>query len=77
MQLRTHKSGTALIRTVYDPAIKRCRAVVVATLAHDAKELPAEVDALLTSTERTQVLFHLRAQAESCAGKPKRMQQKT
>ena len=62
MQLRTRKSGTALIRTVYDPAIKRCRAVVIGTLAHDAEELPDGLVERLTPDELRKVLSHLHAQ---------------
>ncbi len=51
MQLRFRKNTISLVRSVYDPALKRCRAVTVGQLARDATDVPAGIAALLTEQE--------------------------
>ena len=52
MQIRTRKTGVSLIRSVYDPAIKRCRAVVVGTMPVGTAQPPADIYEQLTASER-------------------------
>jgi len=62
MQLRPQKHGTAVIRTRYDPTIKRCRTRVIGLLAHDATDVPDELDEQLTFAERIEVQGHIARQ---------------
>lgn len=55
MQIRTRKHTVTLVRSVYDPAIKRCRAVTLGTLPRDAHDIPAELRDRVTPTELAQL----------------------
>ena len=56
MQIRIRKNTLTLLRTVYDPAIKRGRSVSLGSVPIASRELPAEIAAKLTPSEREQVL---------------------
>lgn len=75
MQLRTRKTGVTVIRTVYDPAISRCRAAVLGTMPIGATHPPADVYEQLTAGERSTVdafcarnAARLQRQLEEAAG---------
>lgn len=52
MQIRIRKNSISLIRTVYDPSIKRGRSVLLGTLPRDATAMPDAFMAVLTKEER-------------------------
>lgn len=51
MQLRHRKNTVSLVRSVYDPSIKRCKTVTLARISADTKHIPANVAVLLTPAE--------------------------
>ena len=53
MQVRTRKNSITLIRTVYDPSIKRGRSVHLGTLPRTATSAPDDILRALTADERT------------------------
>lgn len=55
MQIRIRRHSVTLVRTVYDPAIKRGRSVSLGTFSLDAQTIPDEVDARLRPEERAQI----------------------
>lgn len=55
MQLRQRRQSLSLIRHVYCPELKRCRAVTLATLPVGLRELPAGLAERLTPAEFEQV----------------------
>ena len=59
MQIRIRKNTLTLLRTVYDPAIKRGRSVSLGSVPIASRDLPTEIAAKLTPSERDQVLREL------------------
>ena len=59
MQIRIRKNTLTLLRTVYDPSIKRGRSVSLGSVPIASRDLPAEIAAKLTASERDQVLREL------------------
>lgn len=55
MQIRERRNSFMLIRTQYDPAIKRGRSVSLGSVSLYARSIPSEVDALLRPSEREQL----------------------
>lgn len=55
MQIRTRGNTLTLIRTVYDPALKRGRAVTLGNLATTARHAPPELIEKLTDDERREL----------------------
>lgn len=55
MQIRNQHGKIQLIRTIYDPAIKRGRSILLGTLSNYAHEIPAEINGKLTDSERVQL----------------------
>lgn len=55
MQIRIRRQTVTLVRTVYDPAIKRGRSVSLGTFSLDAQSIPDAVDARLRPEEREQI----------------------
>jgi len=55
MQIRIRRHTVTLIRTVYDPKIKRGRSVSLGTFSLDADEIPPQIDARLRAEEREQI----------------------
>ncbi|TVT50492.1 MAG: hypothetical protein FHP94_03140 [Denitromonas halophila] len=55
MQIRIRRHTVTLVRTVYDPAIKRGRSVSLGTFSLDIESVPAEIDARLRPDEREQI----------------------
>lgn len=55
MQIRNQHGKIQLIRTMYDPAIKRGRSVLLETLSNYAHEIPTAINGKLTDEERAQL----------------------
>ncbi len=55
MQIRMRKNSLTLVRTVYDPALKRGRAVTVGRLPLSTPDIPSDIEAALRPDEREQV----------------------
>ncbi len=65
MQFRERSRVIQLIRTVYDPAIKRGRSEVVGRLPIDAAEMTDEVRAACTEAEAEEIAAFLARRAET------------
>ncbi|RJX30874.1 MAG: hypothetical protein C4516_09025 [Oxalobacter sp.] len=61
MQMRIRKNTVSLIRTVYDPSIKRGRSVLLGTVPLNATTVPDELYAKLTNEEQAYLDGWLRA----------------
>jgi hypothetical protein len=55
MQLRYRRQSVSLIRHVYCPQLRRCRAVTIATLPRGLRVLPAGIEERLKPAELEQV----------------------
>lgn len=55
MQIRNQHGKIQLIRTKYDPTIKRGRSILLGTLSTYALEIPIEINKKLTDAERAQL----------------------
>lgn len=55
MQIRQRKNRISLVRSVYDPARKRCRAVTIGTLPIGAGDVPAALWEKLLPEEQAQI----------------------
>lgn len=55
MQIRIRDGKVQLIRTKYDPTIKRGRAVLLGTMSIHDSEIPSFISAKLTESERAQL----------------------
>lgn len=55
MQIRNQNGKIQLIRTKYDPAIKRGRSIILGTLSIYAHEIPAAINEKITDVERAQL----------------------
>ena len=64
MQIRKRGNTLTLIRTVYDPALKRGRAVTLGSLATTARNAPPELIEQLTEAERRELETLLAHQRE-------------
>lgn len=59
MQIRNRNGKLQLIRTVYDPLIKRGKSTLIGVLASYASSIPNELNEKLTNQEREQLQFIL------------------
>lgn len=59
MQIRIRKNTVSLLRTVYDPAIKRGKSVSLGSFPVSSEKIPADIDAKLRPHERTQLLAEM------------------
>jgi len=75
MQFRERRRVIQVIRTTYDPALKRGRALVVGTLDKDAPAVGEDLRAALTADELAEVTAYIDARRGQPAAVPALPQQ--